>query len=302
MSSQRSASFSIPEDLEAQIRELTRAPKVAWPTVMLLIVCILSTVTADILVLSGLMSIWLAALTNGITFYYLFSIQHDGVHRAISSNPRVNDWIGRIAIWTSVPYAAIEFFRWAHIRHHRFTGGKDDPDNWVHGVWWTLPFRWMTVDYSYFYVLLMKSDKTIKKQMPKAILNLFVGFFLLGLLCVNGYAWEVLMLWYVPGRIGALLNGYFFFWSPHEPHDTEQAHNMLRATTVRLGPAWLLSPVCQWQNYHLVHHVYPSTPFYNNGKVWTLLAPVWKQHELALQHGFGSKAVIYPAGTAPIGD
>jgi fatty acid desaturase len=31
---------------------------------------------------------------------------------------------------------------------------------------------------------------------------------------------------------------------------------------------WLLTPVLLCQNYHLVHHLYPTVPFYRLLKVW----------------------------------
>jgi fatty acid desaturase len=31
---------------------------------------------------------------------------------------------------------------------------------------------------------------------------------------------------------------------------------------------WLLTPVLLYQNYHLVHHLYPTVPFYRLLKVW----------------------------------
>jgi fatty acid desaturase len=31
---------------------------------------------------------------------------------------------------------------------------------------------------------------------------------------------------------------------------------------------WLLTPLLLYQNYHLVHHVYPTVPFYRYLKIW----------------------------------
>jgi fatty acid desaturase len=79
------------------------------------------------------------------------------------------------------------------------------------------------------------------------------------------------------------------------PHDTVQADNFTRATTVREGFEWLFGPALQYQNYHLIHHLYPMTPFYNNYKVWKLLEPELRQKELAIQHDFAIHPTIYPA-------
>jgi len=31
---------------------------------------------------------------------------------------------------------------------------------------------------------------------------------------------------------------------------------------------WLLTPVLLYQNYHLVHHLYPTVPFYRYISIW----------------------------------
>lgn len=64
--------------------------------------------------------------------------------------------------------------------------------------------------------------------------------------------------------------------------------------TVRLGWEWLLTPLLQYQNYHLLLHLHPSTPFYNNGRLWRLLEGDLRQHELAIQHGFAIRPTIHP--------
>ena len=45
--------------------------------------------------------------------------------------------------------------------------------------------------------------------------------------------------------------------------------------------------------------MYPTTPFYNNYKVWKLIEPVMDQHDVAVQHGFAIHPVIYPASGKP---
>ena len=35
-----------------------------------------------------------------------------------------------------------------------------------------------------------------------------------------------------------------------------------------IGFEWLLTPLMTFQNYHLVHHLYPRAPFYRLIKLW----------------------------------
>jgi|GEM_PF-6279894 len=55
----------------------------------------------------------------------------------------------------------------------------------------------------------------------------------------------------------------------------------------------LLGPVLQNQNYHLIHHLYQMTPFYNNRKVWHLIESELRKKELAIQHHFSIRPKRY---------
>lgn len=111
-------------------------------------------------------------------------------------------------------------------------------------------------------------------------------------LVIAGYGIEVLMPWFIPSRLIQLVLGFSFFWLPHVPHDVTQEENFTRASTIREGHEWLLAPLLQCQHVHLIHHLYPTTPFYNNDRVWRLLEPALRQYDLAIQKGFAIRPVV----------
>ena len=55
---------------------------------------------------------------------------------------------------------------------------------------------------------------------------------------------------------------WWFDWLPHHGLDETQSENRYRATRNRVGMEWLFTPLMLSQNYHLVHHLHPSIPFY----------------------------------------
>jgi beta-carotene hydroxylase len=282
-----------------ELKRLTRAPRLAWPTVILWLVLTVTFVVSDVLGVARLLPLWLCTLVNGTIGYVAFSVAHDSIHRSISSNVRLNDWIGRLALPLAVPYATIGMFRWGHIQHHRFANGPRDPDQVFRGPWWQLPLRWMFIDGFYFIHLFRNLDKTSRPHLKNALLAAAAALTVIGVLLHYGYGLEVLMLWFIPSRLIMLSLGFSFFWLPHVPHDTAQADNFTRATTVRLGYEGLMNVLLQYQNFHLIHHLYPGTPFYNNGKVWRLMEPELRKHDLAIQHGFDIHPRIHPGSTAP---
>ncbi|HET7796672.1 MAG TPA: hypothetical protein VFK72_02205, partial [Nevskia sp.] len=100
---------------KAEFRRLTTAPTLAWPTVWLWALVMTVYIGSDVLSVLGTIPLWLGMLINGAIGYLAFSVVHDSIHRAISTNARVNDWIGQSAVFLGAPYVNLKLFRWAHI-------------------------------------------------------------------------------------------------------------------------------------------------------------------------------------------
>ena len=272
---------------------MTVAPAIAWPTVALWVVVLAAYFGTDVLAVMGLLPLWQGMLINSVVGYFAFSVVHDSLHRAISTHQRRNDFLGQTAALLGAPYVHLKLFRWAHISHHRYTNGSRDPDQVLHGAAWTLPFRWMAIDVLYLIYAIRHGDKVSRSYVVLSAWLAIVTALAFGVLTALGYGWYVVMLWFVPSRLIFMGLGFSFFWLPHVPHDTVQDDNFTRATTLRLGCEWLLSPALQWQNYHLIHHLFPTTPFYNNRKVWNLIEHELRKKDLAIQHGFALHPTIY---------
>lgn len=267
----------------------------AWPTVVMACMQIAIMVAVYWRCGTGQWPLWLGLVLNCFAAYLVFSVGHDAVHRAISTNIRLNDLIGHIGMGLVLPYVDIRMFRWVHSRHHRYANEDHDPDSILHGAWWSLPFRWMLIDVLYVIHAFKYGDRVSKPFLRNCLLRAAAVAIAFTLLVRAGYGTELFMLWFIPSRFGLLALGFVFFWLPHVPHDVTQADNFTRATTVRLGHEWLLSPILQYQNYHLIHHLYPLTPFYNNRKVYQLIEPELRHHDMAIQRNFAIQPFIQPA-------
>jgi len=274
------------EARRARFRELTSAPDIAWPTVILCGVLVVTYIAVYALAGSGLMPLWAGMLVNAVVGYVSFSVAHDSIHRAISKNARLNDFVGQLGMTMVLPFVDLRLFRWAHIQHHRFANGPQDPDRQFKGAWWTLPFRWTAIDVVYFVHSIRFGDKVSRDPFRSSLKRGALFIAALAALAWAGYGMEILMLWFLPSRLILIALGFSFFWLPHVPHDVSQAERFTRATTVREGYEGFFGPVLQHQNFHLIHHLYPMTPFYNNGKVFHLIEPELRQYELAVQKGF----------------
>ena len=67
-------------------------------------------------------------------------------------------------------------------------------------------------------------------------------------------------------RIFLILLAFSFDWLPHQPYAALQSEDRFRATHVISLP--VLTPLWLWQNYHLIHHLYPAVPCYRYAQVW----------------------------------
>ena len=281
----------VPKEKMEEFRALTETPRLATPTLVLALIVIPVVVISDVLALLGEISLFTAAMINIPFYYFFFSIIHDGVHRAIARNKTVNDFLCQLAITIYAPFAAMPFFRWAHMEHHRFTNDERDPDDWSHGPVWSLPFRWMTIDINYAYRAITSQNPAVRKVLVESLKFIIPGLIFILAAIVMGYGLELLVLWFIPSRLAFIGIGFSFFWLPHahapnEHMELRQVENYTIATTLRIGLEWLLNPLLQYQNYHLIHHLWPTTPFYNNERVWRLIEPELRKRDLAIVKSF----------------
>ena len=276
-----------------RFKRLTSTPTLAWPTFCMWIVLNLAFFSSYYLCGTGKLPLWIGMLADSIVGYLAFSVVHDSLHRAISTHTRLNDWIGQLALLLVAPYVSLKLFRWGHVLHHRFANGPRDPDRVLHGAWWTLPFRWLFIDGFYLIYAIKNGDKVSRRFLIESYWSAAAFVAVIGALTARGYGLDVLMLWFIPSRVIFVTLGFSFFWLPHVPHDVEQESNFTRATTIREGAEWFMGPALQNQNYHLIHHLYPMTPFYNNHKVWRLIEPELRRKELAIQRNWAIKPEIH---------
>lgn len=279
-------------------RELTSVPKYSWPVITQWVAVMTLYIGANALAVLGGIPLWLAMITNSLLGNVAFNVTHESLHRSVSTNKLVNDWVGQSALLLAAPYVDLRLFRWGHILHHRFTAGPRDPDNPLFGAWWTLPFRWAVIDVIYLIYALRHGDKISRPYLRSSILLGLITAIVFGALISLGYGWHLLILWFIPSRLIFISLGFSFFWLPHVMHDTAQEENLTLATTVRIGQEWLFGPLLQGHNYHLIHHLYPMTPSYNLYKVWRLIEPDLRKRDLAVQHGFAIQPTFYP-GSKP---
>lgn len=253
-------------------KSLMKKPAVAWPTIMILVASYSIFSLSTVAYVEGALPLLWAILFNAIAAYMSFTPAHDATHGSVSANRALNDWVGRLATVLQSPVPFFRAFRYIHMQHHKFTNDKTkDPDLYVgSGPGWLLPLKWTTLDINYLYRYLnpsvfMKRPKNERREMLLALLFAAV---VLAVISANGWLNYYLLLFLIPGRITAIFLAITFDFLPHYPHQAQAKDQPFQCTSNRVGMEWLLTPVLLFQNYHLVHHLYPTVPFYRLLKIW----------------------------------
>ena len=253
-------------------KSLMKKPAVAWPTIMILVASYSIFSLSTVAYVEGALPLLWAILFNTIAAYMSFTPAHDATHGSVSANRALNDWVGRLATVLQSPVPFFRAFRYIHMQHHKFTNDKTkDPDLYVgSGPGWLLPLKWTTLDINYLYRYLnpsvfMKRPKSERREMLLALLFAAV---VLTVISANGWLNYYLLLFLIPGRITAIFLAITFDFLPHYPHQAQAKDQPFQCTSNRVGMEWLLTPVLLFQNYHLVHHLYPTVPFYRLLKIW----------------------------------
>jgi fatty acid desaturase len=253
-------------------KALIKNPKVAWPTVMLLIAAFSIFSISTLAYLDGALTLSWTILFNSIASYMCFTVAHEASHSSVCSNRKLNDWAGRVSISLLEPGPFFLMLRYVHMQHHRFTNDEvKDVDVYTGtGPRWLLPFKWLTLDVMYFKYYLkpevfMKRPKAERREFYLAIL---FGVTVVSAFTLAGWLEYYLLLFFIPTRIAKLFIVATFDFLPHYPHEAHAKDEPFRCTSNRVGMEWLLTPIFLYQNYHLVHHLYPRVPFYRYLKVW----------------------------------
>lgn len=286
MSSEEKTSY-LPSK-EEYFLELKKTPALSWPAFGLFLLGLTIMVGGSYMSLHGEIPLWGATLTNGLGLYLLFSIMHEAMHRTLSSYDLINNFLGRVSMMLLIPAAPFEVGRWAHFQHHRFTSSVSDPDQFIHhGKWWTLPLRWANFDMYYLYAFLRDGGKQKERHSRALLITLTVFAAVISTLIYFGFGMELLFLWFLPTRVALAMIALIFVFLPHYPGDISAEENEYQASTIRRGWEWLLTPFFVYQNYHLIHHLYPTAPFYNYIKIWNLKYDELAAHNPAIQKTFG---------------
>jgi fatty acid desaturase len=243
-----------------------KMPGVAWPTIILAIVSAAVWTGSFVFGTTKTLPIAVCVFFAFVAIFASFTPFHDAVHKSVSRTGWINEVIGRVlsVLWL-VPFPVMRF---VHIEHHRNTNDREkDPDYWSgSGSRVFLPFRWLTQDLHYCAFYFKGIGRRPAAEVFEFVLTNVLFLSIFGAFIWFGYWKEILLFGLLPNRLAVSFLAYSFDYLPHNPHQITSDENPFEATKIR--PVGLLTPLLLYQNYHLIHHLYPAIPFYKYAKVW----------------------------------
>lgn len=245
---------------------LLRAPAFAWPTAALLGSCWALWSLGFWLGGSGRGDASLAFALCCAAAFAAFTPLHDATHGSFSRRRLLNEAAGNLAALLFAGH--FQPFRRMHLAHHRHTNEPErDPDHWSGlGPAALLPLRWATQESRYYRLYLGNWAAWPEGERFGFLLSLLVQAAAAAGLIRSGLGREALLFWLLPGRLAIAALAFFNDYLPHRPHRIPAAVDRYRATHLLVDP-WL-SPLLQWQNLHLIHHLFPGVPFYRYPRIW----------------------------------
>ena len=249
--------------------------KFAWPTVVFFAFIVLGELAVWWGVLSARVPMWAGSIACAVLAYSAFTVLHEACHGNIHGDLTHLRWLGELAGWVSgaLLLAPHPMFRVIHLHHHSHTNDPDrDPDLWVRGSRpWAVIARCLTIlpayEYSFF-VGDVSQTRGKTTAMRATLLGLASFAAILLALIVAGLGSEALWLWVVPAFAASGFLAFAFDWIPHHPHSKQ---GRFVDTRVLLAPGITLPML--WQNYHLIHHLYPRVPFYRYARCFRDVRP-----------------------------
>jgi beta-carotene hydroxylase len=213
---------------------------------------------------------WLVFICNFLSLYVLGTVIHDASHGVAHPNRLMNAAIGHIS--AVLQGFVFPVFTRVHMQHHAHVNDpENDPDHFVStgGPLWLIAVRFFYHEVFFFQRRLWRNHELWEWGISRSILVMVLW---------AGYHWGflgyILNFWFVPTAIMGLLLGLFFDYLPHRPFkETSRWQN------ARVYPSWLLNILLLGQNYHLVHHLWPSVPWYNYQPAYQQMKPLLDQHE-----------------------
>ncbi len=208
---------------------------------------------------------WLCFSMSVLSLHLSGTVIHDASHHAAHPNRKMNAAMGHasaLLLGFSFPV-----FTRVHMQHHaNVNDPKNDPDHFVStcGPLWLIAPRFMYHEFYFFKRKLWRKNELLEWFLGRlsfaAIVFCGIHF---------GFMPYLMNYWFTPALVVGMALGLFFDYLPHRPFQERD-----RWKNARVYPSPLLNLLIMGQNYHLIHHLWPSIPWYRYEAAYHATRPI----------------------------
>ena len=257
--------------------------RLAWPTVLLVVITFPLFFLIPALVFRGHLPIWVGTIGMAVVSYANYTALHEAVHGSVCGARKQFRWLNELvghlaAIPMGTPFLA---HRHEHFLHHNHTNmGEKDPDifcaNMTQSPWHAFLAAWKLTARNYRVFLQDRWPIIDARQRIVFVLELLAIVFARVLLLAMPFgllfpvassdpvwlAGATLLVIVIGPVTGIILLVYLFAYLVHVPHEVEgkfvDPSVYEPPSAIRTVMTWLWC----FQNYHGVHHAFPRVPWY----------------------------------------
>ena len=158
-------------------------------------------------------------------------------------------------------------FTRVHLEHHSHVNDPhNDPDHIVStfGPLWLIAPRFFYHEWFFFQRRLWRRWELMQWGFERSI------FLVIVLAAIRfDFLPFVFNCWFAPALMVGVTLGLFFDYLPHRPFTSRN-----RWTNARIYPGQLMNWLIMGQNYHLVHHLWPSIPWFEYKPAYEATKPL----------------------------
>ncbi len=234
-------------------KEFLKPPGGINPNVLMFIAALMLIFSSTWGYFGGVLPGWCCFLANVLALHLSGTVIHDASHNSAHSNPILNAVLGHGSA-LMLGFAFPVFTR-VHLQHHAHVNDpENDPDHFVStgGPLWLIAARFF-----YHEIFFFKRRLWRKYELLEWFLSRLFVVVLIMLGIHYGFIGYIMNFWFVPALVVGIALGLFFDYLPHRPFKERD-----RWKNARVYPSPIVNLLILGQNYHLVHHLWPSIPWY----------------------------------------
>jgi len=246
-------------------KELLSPPGDFNPTLLMFLVVVMMLVLSNFGYWLWEWPHWLCFSVNTLALHCSGTVIHDACHQSAHRNRIINAMLGHCS--ALILAFAFPVFTRVHLQHHgNVNHPKDDPDHYVStgGPLWLIAVRFLYHEVFFFQRRLWRNYELLEWFISRLIIitivYISVQYHFLG---------YILNFWFIPAFLVGIALGLFFDYLPHRPFVERN-----RWKNARVYPGKVLNILILGQNYHLIHHLWPSIPWYNYQPAYYLMKPL----------------------------